>query len=94
LTDERRTLILSLMKTTTTGGKKTAAKREAAFSKMWSDARYLRLHEKKDAALRADRLADFYKLPAEQKTQLARMATRAIRAVTKFEDLFLKAQGC
>ena len=70
------------------------AKRHAAWVAMWEDPRYVRLHAKKDEALRVWNRADFYGYSAERKARCERAVKRLCRAVGKFEDLFLKVHGC
>ena len=60
----------------------------AVFAALWNDAKYLRLHERKDAAIRAAHLADFYKTDAAKAN---RAVKRALRALQAYEDRALAA---
>jgi len=47
--------------------KKTSA---AVFASLWTDAKYLRLQARKDAAIRAARLAEFYRASDPDRAKL------------------------
>lgn len=61
------------------------------FEKLWQDPKYLRLHARKDAALRAAILAEAYKDPEDRQAKANAAAKRAVRALGKYEDAALAA---
>jgi hypothetical protein len=59
------------------------------YAELWKDPRYVELHEKKDAALRAARLAEHYK--SANASELRRAADASLAAVTAYEEAFSKS---
>jgi hypothetical protein len=69
--------------------KTTAA---AVFAALWTQPKYLRLHARKDVALRAVTLAEFYRASDAERAKLDAAAKRALRALQKYEDAALAAR--
>lgn len=69
---------------------KTATKRVAVWEKLWTSSQYLALQARKDKALRNCSYAEAFQSKAAQAAASAH-ATRAVRALQRFEDAALSA---
>jgi len=81
--------VVAVEVTCTTMTSKTAS--AAVFASLWTDAKYLRLQARKDAAIRAVVRAMNYRVAAADLAKLDAAAKRAVRAIQRYEDAALSA---